>query len=70
MENKLVDLETKFSFQEDLLQDLNDIIIKQQKEIDRLGIELKHLQEQILDLLASQAGFADATGADEKPPHY
>ncbi|NKB34268.1 MAG: SlyX protein [Pseudomonadales bacterium] len=70
MDNKLVDLETKFSFQEDLLQDLNDVVVKQQKEIERLGIEMKHLQEQILDLADSQSGPADSVGVDEKPPHY
>jgi len=50
MEKKLVELETKYSFQEDLLQSLNEAIVKQQKEIERLGDEIKLLQNQLIDL--------------------
>ena len=36
MEEKLIDLETKFSFQEDLLNELNNVVANQQKQIDEL----------------------------------
>ena len=68
MEKKLVELETKYSFQEDLLQSLNEVIVKQQKEIERLGDEIKHLQSQLIDLEQSYYGNADTE--IERPPHY
>ncbi|MCH2323733.1 MAG: SlyX family protein [Pseudomonadota bacterium] len=68
MEEKLIELETKYSFQEDLLQNLNEAIVKQQRELERLGDEIKHLQNQLLDLAENSLGN---TGAEiEKPPHY
>ena len=68
MEEKLIELETKYSFQEDLLQNLNEAIVKQQRELDRLRDEIKHLQNQLLDLAENSLGN---TGAEiEKPPHY
>ena len=46
-DDHLVKIETKLSYQEDLLDQLNSIIIKQQKEIDSLKRELLLLQEKI-----------------------
>ena len=68
MEKKLVELETKYSFQEDLLQSLNEAIVKQQKEIERLGDEIKLLQNQLIDLEQSSYGNTDIE--IERPPHY
>ena len=68
MEEKLIELETKYSFQEDLLQNLNEAIVKQQKELERLGDEIKRLQNQLLDLAENPLGNADTE--IERPPHY
>ena len=46
-DDHLVTIETKLSFQEDLLDELNSIIIRQQKEIDSLKHELLLLQKKI-----------------------
>ena len=46
-DDHLVKIETKLSYQEDLLDQLNSIIIRQQKEIDSLKRELLLLQEKI-----------------------
>ena len=59
MEKKLFELETKYSFHEDLLQSLNEAILKLQKEIERLGDEIKLLQNQLIDLEQSSYGNAD-----------
>jgi SlyX protein len=65
-DNHLVKIETKLSYQEDLLDQLNSIIIRQQKEIDSLKRELLLLQEKITTINES----TENTNMDERPPHY
>ena len=69
MEERLIELETKFSYQEGLLSDLNDIVAKQQRQLDNLITEMSGIKEQLQDA----AGRGPAEGQeeqDEKPPHY
>lgn len=65
-DDHLVKIETKLSYQEDLLDQLNSIIIRQQKEIDSLKRELLLLQEKITTINES----TENTNMDERPPHY
>ena len=65
-DDHLVKIETKLSYQEDLLDELNSIIIRQQKEIDSLKRELLLLQEKITTINES----TENTNMDERPPHY
>ncbi|MEQ8314501.1 MAG: SlyX family protein [Gammaproteobacteria bacterium] len=69
MDEKLVDLETRYSYQEDLLQKLNETVIAQQKQLDEQSRQLKYLHDQLLELRES-ASSAEPGPADEKPPHY
>ena len=66
-DNRFIDIETKLSYQESLLDQLNSIIIEQQAELDMLKRSLKNLQERIsvLNEIASET-----INADERPPHY
>ena len=66
-DNRFIDIETKLSYQESLLDQLNSIIIKQQAELDMLKRSLKNLQERIsvLNEISSET-----INADEHPPHY
>ncbi len=65
-DDHLVAIETKLSFQEDLLNQLNSIIIKQQKDIDSLKREFLLIQKKI----ASMSESFENAGIDERPPHY
>jgi|TARA_B100000902_G_scaffold29365_1_gene35275 SlyX protein len=65
-DDHLVKIETKLSYQEDLLDQLNSIIIRQQKEIDSLKRELLLLQEKITTINES----TENVDMDERPPHY
>ena len=47
MEEKLIELETKFSYQEDLLSDLNGIVARQQRQLDELISEMSEIKEQL-----------------------
>lgn len=66
IDRRLTELEIKASFSEDLVEQLNQVIIRQQQQIDLLVHELAQLRRQQRD-----AGSGDLTGQrDERPPHY
>jgi SlyX protein len=56
------------SYQEDLLQILNDIIAKQQQQIDRLEIAFTNVNERVKSLATKMPD--DSTQQNEIPPHY
>jgi SlyX protein len=66
IEERLTNLEVKASFAEDLLDKLDQIIIHQQDQIDRLEREVQWLRQQTPpeDMAASR------NLRDELPPHY
>jgi SlyX protein len=67
MEARLIDLEIRITHQEATLQQLNDVIISQQKLIDGLALKIEVLQQQI----TAQAQFNIANSSEETPPpHY
>jgi SlyX protein len=63
---RLNNLEIKASFTEDLVDRLDQVIIRQQDQIDRLSLELSWLRQQ-----APAEGAGQARNLrDELPPHY
>lgn len=66
MESRITDLEIKISYTEDLLDELNRIVFRQQQQIDLLAKEIRSLREQSQNAQAHQAGNL----RDELPPHY
>lgn len=67
MEERIVDLEIRLTHQEAALQALNDVIVRQQKEIDHLLAGIESLKQQV----RAQAVFPVAAPSDETPPpHY
>lgn len=65
-EQRIDELEIRFSHQDNFLQQLNDVVVAQQKTIDRL-------EKEILDIkrtMNSGTVSGDRTLKDEKPPHY
>ena len=64
---RLVDLEIRITHQEATLQQLNDVIVSQQKLIDALTAQIATLKHQ----LSAQAQFNIAhTSEETPPPHY
>lgn len=68
IENRFEDLEAKVAYQEHTIQELNDTIFQQQKDIAELRATCKILVERYRELAANNSEPASA--ADEKPPHY
>lgn len=66
-EERIIELETKLSFQEDLLQELNSHVITQQEQIDKLNVVCNLLKDQYKEIVSS---LPDAAAGDEVPPHY
>jgi SlyX protein len=70
-EERLVNIETKISLQEDLLDELNKMVYQQQKKLDQLDEVCRMLARHIESLAESGAGTgADGMPANERPPHY
>jgi len=67
LEQRIIELETKLSFQEDLLQELNSHVITQQAQIDKLTTLCDLLKDQYKEIVSS---LPDSAAGDEVPPHY
>lgn len=63
---RLVDLETRVAFQEHALQEMSDVVARQQTEIDRLMRLLKEIQDRLRGISAPVADRSEET----PPPHY
>ncbi len=64
---RLIEIETKLAYQEDALQQLNNVVYSQQKQIDYLEALCKQLIERVKELSEQKPDGASLT---EKPPHY
>ena len=63
---RLNELEIKASFTEDLLDKLDQVVIRQQTQINALISEVLHLRQQAADPQATP----QRNLRDELPPHY
>lgn len=65
MDSRLAEIETKLSFSEELLEELNRTVYRQQQQIDQLQLELRALRDHVRTALP-----AESSQRDETPPHY
>ncbi|MBL7005854.1 MAG: SlyX family protein [Spirochaetia bacterium] len=68
-EESIIRLETKISYQDDLIQQLNEVVIEQQKQIRDLESRTDILTKKLEDLLELTAEERTSGGKD-RPPHY
>lgn len=66
LQQRLIDLEVKFSFAEDLLETLHATVVRQQEQIDLLGRAVLQLRRQAP---GDDAGTYRSL-RDDIPPHY
>lgn len=66
LDQRLIELEIKASFADDLLEQLNAVVARQQQHIDRLQRELDDLRR----LVGDGTPAAVRSLRDELPPHY
>jgi SlyX protein len=67
-EEAIIDLQMKLSFQDSLLEDLNQVIISQQDQISRLELAIQTLKVQVSSMQTSMN--TGTTQQHEIPPHY
>lgn len=65
MEDRLRELETRIGLAEDLVDELNLTIYRQQQQIEGLQQQLRHLYRQLDDVSA-----AAPSPREDIPPHY
>ena len=63
---RLNELEAKLMFAEDLIDTLNQTVVRQQAQLDSMQQQLRLLHQQMKDARPDEAG----SPRDEVPPHY
>ena len=63
---RLTEIETKLVFAEDLLDTLNQTVVRQQDQIDSLQRQLRLLNDRLKDARPDES----RTLRDDIPPHY
>jgi SlyX protein len=63
---RLNELETKLTFAEDLIDTLNQTVIRQQAQLDSIQQQLRLLHQRMQDAVPDQARNL----RDDIPPHY
>lgn len=71
-EERLIHLETQLAFQDDLLEQLNQQLIRQDQSIRNLQDQIRILSTRFKELqqAASEPVGQQPSLADERPPHY
>jgi len=67
IEDKINELEIKLAFQDDLLNSLNDIVTRQDKEILNLWTANRLLKQSMHDI---KNDTTDINNEEAPPPHY
>jgi uncharacterized coiled-coil protein SlyX len=65
--NRLEALETRYAWLEASVQELSDVIYRQQQAIDRLLVGQQELVRRLGEVAPAAAAPAEI---DERPPHY
>jgi SlyX protein len=67
MQDAIDDLQMKLAFQEDLLEQLNQIVTDQQQQISKLELALETMKVQVNTM---QTASQESDSQHELPPHY
>ncbi len=69
LQDQLIELQTRVSFQEDTLHQLNEVVAVQDQDIRQLHQQLKALSKRLEDALYAQEQ-GGGNPVLERPPHY
>jgi SlyX protein len=69
LDDRVVELESRLAFQDDLVERLNEVIARQDRELERLAQRLKVLELRLAEVAEATAAAGPAPG-HEVPPHY
>lgn len=68
-ESRVEELESRLAFQDDLIEQLNAVVARQDRDFLLLSQRLKALEARISDMVES-AGDGGGSAGYEPPPHY
>ncbi len=63
----IADLQARIAYQEDAIGTLNEVVARQDRELQDLQAQLQLLYKKLDDLKSEYGGIAQA---DSPPPHY
>lgn len=66
IEHRLAELEARLAFQDDTIQTLDDVLVEQQRAVERLQAQLGLLARRQEDIQSRMDGEED----EAPPPHY
>ena len=66
LDERLEALEIKASYADDLLEKLDQVIVRQQAQIDLLILEIHRLRQPVADV----DGVLQSNAGSDRPPHY
>jgi len=66
LEERVTDLESRLAFQDDTIQALNDVLVAQQKAVERLQLQMAALLKRQEEMVGQFGSFEE----DAPPPHY
>ena len=65
-DNKLVELEEKISYLQNMLDELNMVVFRQGEKIEKLNSQIKQTNEKLMNQSESEISQI----IDDKPPHF
>lgn len=66
LETRVTELETRQAFQDDTIQALNDVLVVQQRVVERLQLQMAALLKRQEEMVGQFESFEE----DAPPPHY
>lgn len=69
IQEQLIDLQTRVVYQEDTLEQLNQVITRQDADISQLKQQVRILAQRLEDSLRTRGQDGEQV-LDERPPHY
>lgn len=63
----LIELETKIAFQEQTIEELNQALVNQQFDLEKLQLQVKNLAERLQGVVGSNVA---SRSEETPPPHY
>ncbi|MBC3271355.1 MULTISPECIES: SlyX family protein [Pseudomonas] len=66
LEQRVTDLESRMAFQDDTIQALNDVLVAQQRVVERLQLQMQALLKRQEEMVGQFGAFEE----DAPPPHY
>ena len=66
LQERVTDLESRLAFQDDTIQALNDVLVAQQRAVERLQLQMAALLKRQEEMVGQFESFEE----EAPPPHY